>query len=150
MERHGSPRDAAGTEPRALIGATATDARILAVPAQTRREAVGKAESSAPVVPVAPDPVPSLVRVVGNVRRAGRPLAGFDLSFLVLEWGRDLEECDWSFTDDVGRYEVELPAARYVVRDEAGAEVAEVVVPGGGDEFALDLDLGPARWPDRK
>lgn len=81
----------------------------------------------------------------GQVCRAGRPLTGYGVSFLALAPGRDPEESDWDFTDEEGRYEVELRAARYVVRDENGTDVTAAVVLTDGKEFSLDIDLGPAR-----
>ncbi len=133
---------------------TLTGAQPQRVPAGARQTVVVPAEE--PVVVVAPNPTPSLVRVVGHIRRAGRPLAGCDLTFRSLEQGRERKEgdwaftdwdftdwafTDWDFTDEDGRYEVELPAARYAVRSEDGGLVAEVLVPEGRKSFDLDLDV---------
>ncbi len=123
---------------------TANDTGVPALPASARREIVASAKA-VPAARARANAAPSLVRVLGQVRRAGRPLAGYGLSFLTPSPGRDLEERDWGFTDEEGRYEVEIPAARYVVWNEDGDDVTEVVVSGGRNEFYLDIDLRPAR-----
>ena len=89
-----------------------------------------------------------LVRVHGQVRRSGVPVEGFDLSFREPGSGQDEEnEEDWSFTDEDGRYEVELRAERryVVVDDDDESYVTEVAVPGGESELVLDIYLPRAR-----
>jgi len=83
--------------------------------------------------------------VRGQVCRTGRPLAGYGLSFLALVPGREPEEDDWDFTDEEGRFEVELRAGRHFVQDENGTIVTAVVVPTGRKDLFLDVDPGPAR-----
>jgi hypothetical protein len=76
----------------------------------------------------------------------GRPLAGYDLAFHA--WGEELarDEADWDFTDDEGRYQVRLPAARYLVRNEDEERwLGTLIVPGDQDRVTVDLDLPPAR-----
>ncbi len=87
-----------------------------------------------------------LVRVHGQVRKDGRPVADYDLVFQPIVGGLDSDREDWDFTDENGRYEVELPAACYVVRkDDEGPWLANAVVPKGKDELVLNIDL-PFGW----
>ena len=79
--------------------------------------------------------------VHGRVRRAGAAIEGFDLVFEPLD--RPLgSPGDWDFTDDEGRYEVEVPPGSYAVRrDDDGAWVRDALVPAGLEELELDIDL---------
>ena len=82
------------------------------------------------------------MRVHGQVRRSGFPVAGYDLVFQAVGGGLDGDEDDWDFTDVDGRYQVRLPAASYVVRnDDEGPWTTNVVVPRGVDELVVDIDL---------
>ena len=88
----------------------------------------------------------ALVLVQGQVRRRGRPLAGYDLAFHTLGKGVAEREADWDFTDEEGRYQVRLPAARYLVRNEDEERwLGGVVVPEGEGRVVIDLDLPPER-----
>jgi len=85
-------------------------------------------------------PLPERVRVHGQVRRSGRPVADYDLSFESV--GLRSNEDDWDSTDEDGRYEVEVRADHYVVRNEAaGPWVTGVTVPAGAREIVVDIDL---------
>ena len=82
------------------------------------------------------------VRVHGQVRRGGRPVAKVDLAFRAIGAELDDDEGDWDFTDENGRYEVLLAPARYVVlNDDEGSWITNMVVSAGEDELVLDLDL---------
>lgn len=95
-----------------------------------------------------PGPAPHRgpVRVHGRVRRGGRPVADYDLSFHLAGGGLADDGVEWDFTDDEGRYEVVLPPARYLVLNgEQGPFRTDVVVPPGEPELQLDLDLPAGR-----
>ena len=80
------------------------------------------------------------VRVRGQVRRAGRAVADYVLAFR----DSDDDEVEWEFTDDEGRFEVELSPASYVVmNDDEGTCAANVVVSAGETELVLNIDLPP-------
>ena len=88
----------------------------------------------------------ALVLVQGQVRRRGRPLAGYDLAFHALGERVAEEETDWDFTDDEGRYQVRLRAARYLVRNEDEERwIGTLIVPGDQERVTVDLDLPPGR-----
>jgi hypothetical protein len=127
-------------------------ANVLAIDESTEpiRRAVQSAPSGAPPGDREATRLPvssrGLVLVQGQVRRRGRPLAGYDLAFHA--WGEELarNEADWDFTDDEGRYQVRLPAARYLVRNEDEERwLGTLIVPGDQDRLTVDLDLPPAR-----
>jgi len=64
-----------------------------------------------------------------------------DLSFRPVGDEHTGEE-DWDFTDEDGRYAVELRAGRYdVLQDAAGSLVTRVTVAAWQEEVLLDLDL---------
>lgn len=113
-------------------------------------DAAGRREISAsPPAPAearaAPPPAPrELVRVLGQVRRNGRPVVDYDLSFE--RSGPRPDEEDWDSTDEDGRYEVELPAARYDVwNDGGGPWLTTLVVLPQEREVVLDIDLPSER-----
>lgn len=87
---------------------------------------------------------PALVTVRGRVLRSGQPLAHCDLSFFEPgEAWRD-RAVDWALTDCRGRYEVALPAASYLVGSDAASPcMVTVLVPAGGGEIVVDLELIP-------
>ena len=69
---------------------------------------------------------------------------GYDLSFRRVgpEPGGEEDEEDWDFTDEDGRYKVELRSGRYDVLDEsAGSLVTSVTVEAWQQEVLLDIDL---------
>ena len=106
----------------------AAEARTLSAPRERTRAAGG-----APRGPV---------RVHGQVRRHGRAVAGYDLAFQPMGATLEGDGGDWDFTDESGRYEVLLPAGGYVVvNDEDRSWVTTVLVPGGADELAADIEL---------
>lgn len=110
------------------------------IPVEVFRE-VAVPAGAAPALPARPSAAPTLVRVSGQIHRGGRPLTGYGLSFLTLGPGGPTEERDWDFTDEDGRFAVELTAARYLVRNDDGAELADLVVLADREELPLDIDL---------
>lgn len=119
---------------------------------RVRELAAEPARSERPVErprPVAATPAfAGQVLVRGRVLRAGRPVADCDLSFSPA--GVPGDEHDWDYTDRRGRYEVLLPAGRYVVRaDEGGPGLAEVDVLRGRRALVADIEL-PQRGPARR
>ncbi len=99
---------------------------------------------------------PALVRVHGRVLRSGVPAAGYELSFHAaagswrdptVDWAVDRavgRAVDWGLTDRAGRYEVELPHDRYVVRFQDGGDwPGTVLVLPGDDELVVDFELLP-------
>ena len=119
-----------------------TDAQQHFVPEESQREVITASQEDL----VRVSTTRGLVRVYGLVRRDGRPVANYDLVFQTMGWGPDNEEGDWDFTDEQGRYEVELLPACYVVRnDDEGPWLANVVVPEGKDELVVNIDL-PFAW----
>lgn len=85
---------------------------------------------------------PELVRVHGRVLRSGVALESCGVSFRP---ARDPEgdDADWDLTDPEGRFAVRLAAGRYLVASEEAEDawIAEVIVPDGTAELALDLRL---------
>ena len=141
IESHG-PSRAASPE---TYGAN-TGVQRYAVPEGSRREVITASDKDLPEGEVQASTTGRLVRVHGLVLRDGRPAANYDLVFQTMGFGPDNEEEDWDFTDENGRYEVELPPACYVVRnDDEGPWLANVVVPKGKDELVLNIDL-PLGW----
>jgi hypothetical protein len=52
------------------------------------------------------------------------------------------DACDWDFTDETGRFDVRLPAGKYVVTSAAyGGWQAELAVPRGCGRILFDIDL---------
>ncbi len=87
-------------------------------------------------------PLSPRVRVRGQVRRGGRPVADFDLSFESV--GLRPDEDDWDSTDEDGRYAVEVRADRYVVINDVSSRwLTHVTVPAGERELVVDIDLPP-------
>jgi hypothetical protein len=86
----------------------------------------------------------ALVRVRGQVLKSGLLVRGCDLSFRAAAGRAREDEVEWDFTDRNGRYEVELPAAAYVVCSEDAAPWAvAILVPDDREELVLDLHLPP-------
>lgn len=86
---------------------------------------------------------PTRVRIRGRLWARGAPVADRDLSFRSVD-RPDVE--DWDFTDDEGRYEVELAPGTYdVVSDGPGQELwlARVIVPACHIDWTQDLE---ATW----
>lgn len=84
----------------------------------------------------------ALVRVRGQVFRSGQPLGGCELSFHFADRQPISKEIDWDFTDRSGRYEVELPAARYVVcSEDDGSWTGAMQVPEHREEIVVDFHL---------
>ena len=114
------------------------DVQLWPMPGESRRELVAQRDAAAATADR------GLVRVHGQVRQAGRPVANYDLVFKPLDDGRDVGQGDWDFTDSNGRYEVLLPAAAYaILNDDEGPCLWNVVVPRNKAELVLDLDLPP-------
>ncbi|MEW6746236.1 MAG: hypothetical protein AB1486_26140 [Planctomycetota bacterium] len=134
------PRDLQGEE----AGARLHDARV---PEKSLREVLKPSAETLlehPERDVRSTRSCGLVRVHGHVRRDGHAAPDFDISFHAMGGGPDTSEEDWDFTDEAGRYEVELPAGCYVVlNDDGGPWVANAVVAEGVDELLLDIDLPP-------
>ncbi len=84
------------------------------------------------------------IRVCGQVRRCGQPVPRCELTFYFAgqEW-RD-RHADWDLTDREGRYEVEIPAATYLVCCDAGwGAVITLVLRSGQGPLAFDIELPP-------
>lgn len=145
-ENSGTPHSGASRsfDPPAVEGGLSIAAR------EETRRAVQQATASPRREPGAQRfvPLPDRVRVSGQVRRAGRPIADFDLTFRSV--GSRSKDDDWDSTDEEGRYEVEVRADHYVVLNDALAASAarerwltRVTVPAGERELVLDIDLPP-------
>lgn len=80
------------------------------------------------------------IRVRGLVSANGQPADGLDVFF---RGAGDAEEAgrDWDMTDEDGRFEVRLPAARYDVFDEEGRWLARLTLGSAVEEYTLDIDL---------
>jgi hypothetical protein len=110
-------------------------ARAVAESALDRRSSESDPSTPAPALT---DPV----RVHGCVLRAGVPVEGVVLSFHHMEGGRARPDVDWDFTDDEGRFEVRLPAARYEAWNEDDeVKIAQLSVSPDAREVVLDIDL---------
>jgi hypothetical protein len=152
--RRGEPASAAppaissGPSNRAAVAGSTADPVARALGAAREERIDVRADRPEPVLErAASPPLHELVRVRGQLRLAGLPIEGFDLSFRSLEATPAQIQAAWDFTDENGRYEVRLPPARYSLGsdDQTGWSV-EFRVPGDQAEHALDIDLPMATF----
>jgi hypothetical protein len=131
-----APRPAAAVVPKAPMQPCA--------PVNARTAIAGALAQAATTVEPASESAMSpsrRVRVRGNLRCQITPVPDRAITFLNIDFPKVQ---DWDFTDEAGRYEVDVPPGRYdVVSDADDREtwLARVNVPAGSDELALDLEV---------
>jgi hypothetical protein len=130
-----APRAAAVDVQRVLVPPSAPeDARKAMADTPAEREPAAKP------VPDHAGSLPRRVRVQGRLFCLITRVPVHEVTFVNVDFPRIQ---DWDFTDEDGRYEVEVPPGRYdVVSNENDVEtrLARVIVPADSAELALDLE----------
>ena len=130
-----APRSAAAGVQRVPVPPSAPeDAR------KAMADVLAKVDPADELVPASATTTSTRVRVQGRACRRITRVPVHELTFVNVDFPKIQ---DWDFTDEDGRYEVEVPPGRYdVVSDEDDVEtwLAQVFVPAGSKELALDVE----------
>jgi len=122
-----------GARPAGASGARSHD------PVAVRRSLVAEAAPPSEKATARPaDRASARIPVCGQVRGGRGAVADYDLSFHVA--GAPAKRAaDWDFTDEAGRFEVELPAGTYSVYGVGELPIATFDVTAGSEKLLLDL-----------